>query len=115
MRYLALWHPRTNAAPPAHNHYVEMGRFIKEMTRAGVLQDTGGWDPKGSAILVKNSGGKVTVTDGPYAEAKEVVGGFAIFQVESKEEAVKWGTRFIEIAGDGFSEMREIPQPPLKG
>ena len=55
------------------------------------------------------------MTDGPYTEAKEIVAGFAIFQVQSKEEAVKWGRRFIEIAGDGFSEMREIPQPPLKG
>jgi hypothetical protein len=52
----------------------------------------------------------VTVTDGPYAESKEMIAGFAIFQVKSKEEAVQWGKRFIEIAGEGFSEMREIPQ-----
>ena len=115
MRYLALWHPQQNGVPPTQNHHVQMGRLIEEMTKAGVLQDTGGWDPKAPAILVKNSGGKVTVTDGPYAEAKELVAGFAIFQVTSREEAVKWGSRFIEIAGDGVSEMREIPQAGLKG
>ena len=114
MRYLALWHPQRNAVRRTQNHYVEMGRLIEEMTQAGILQDTGGWDPNAPAILVKNSGGKVTITDGPYTEAKELVAGFAVFQVTSREEAVKWGTRFIEIAGDGLSEMREIPQAALK-
>jgi hypothetical protein len=113
MRYLALWHPQQNAAPPTQNHYAEMGRLIEEMTQAGVLQDTGGWDPNAPAILVKNSSGKVTVTDGPYTEAKELVAGFAILQVTSREEAVKWGKRFIEVAGEGLSEMREIPQAAL--
>ncbi len=115
MRYMALWHPVKTAAPPKPEHYAEMGKLIDEMVKAGVLQDTGGWDMKAPAIVVTNSKGKVTVTDGPYTEAKEVVAGFAIFEVKSKEEAVKWGKRFIEIAGEGFSEMREIPQPALKG
>ncbi len=110
MRYLALWHPAKNAAPPSQNHYAEMGKLIGEMTKLGVLVDTGGWDTKAPAIVIRNSGGKVTVTDGPYTEAKELIAGFAIFKVESKEEAVKWGKRFIEIAGEGFSEMRELPQ-----
>jgi hypothetical protein len=115
MRYLALWRPQQDGVPRTQDHYVQMGRLIEDMTNAGVLQDTGGWDPNAPAILVKNSGGKVTITDGPYTEAKELVGGFAIFQVQSRDEAVKWGSRFIEIAGDGVSEMREIPQAPLKG
>ncbi|HJT23430.1 MAG TPA: YciI family protein [bacterium] len=109
MKYLALWHPVKNAAPPPPEHYAEMGKLIDEMTKAQVLLDTGGWDIKAPAIVVTNKGGKVTVTDGPYTEAKELVAGYAIFQVKSKEEAVKWGKRFIEIAGDGYSEMREIP------
>ena len=110
MRYLALWHPAKNAAPPSPNTYAEMGKLIGEMTKLGVLVDTGGWDIKSPAVVIKNSDGKVTVTDGPYTEAKELIAGFAIFKVESKEEAVKWGKRFIEIAGEGFSEMREFPQ-----
>ena len=112
MRYMALWHPAENCPPPSQNHYAEMGKLIEEMVKAGVLIDTGGWDTKAPAIVVKNLGGKVTVTDGPFTEAKELIAGFAIFQVASKEEAVKWGKRFIEVAGEGYSEMRVIPQPP---
>jgi hypothetical protein len=92
-----------------------MGKLIEEMVKAGVLIDTGGWDTKAPSIMVANSGGKVKVTDGPFTEAKELIAGFAIFKVASKEEAVKWGKRFIAIAGEGYSEMREIPQPPLNG
>jgi hypothetical protein len=109
MRYLALWRPSPNAGPPPPEHYAEMGKLIEEMTQKGVLLDTGGWDAKGPAILVKNEKGKITVTDGPYTEAKELIAGYAVFKVNSKEEAVKWGKRFIEIAGEGYSEMREIP------
>lgn len=109
MKYMALWHP-ANAAPPPQNHYAEMGKLIEEMTKLGVLIDTSGWDTKAPAIVIKNSGGKVTITDGPFTEAKELIAGYAIFKVESKEEAIKWGKRFIEIAGDGYSEMRELPQ-----
>ena len=112
MRYMALWHPVKNAAPPTQEHYAEMGKLIGEMTKAGVLIDTGGWDAKAPAILVRNSGGKVTVTDGPFSESKELIAGYAIFQVQSKDEAVKWGKRFIAIAGEGYSEMREIPGGP---
>jgi hypothetical protein len=115
MRFMALWRPVKNAAPNKPEHYAEMEKLIDEMVKAGVLQDTGGWDVQAPAIVVSNSKGKVTVTDGPYTEAKEVVGGFAIFEVKSREEAVTWGKRFIEIAGEGSSEMREIPQPALKG
>jgi hypothetical protein len=110
MKYLALWHPTKNAPPPPESHYVEMGKLVDEMTKAGVLLDTGGWDIKAPAIVVRNSSGKVTVTDGPYSEAKEVIAGYAIFQVKSREEAVQWGKRFIEIAGEGYSEIREIPK-----
>jgi hypothetical protein len=115
MRYMALWHPAKNAAPPTETHFADMGRLIDEMTKAGVLLDTSGWDTKAPAIVVTNSGGKVTVTDGPYTEAKEVIAGYAIFQVTSRDEATRWGKRFIEIAGEGYSEMREIPAPPSNG
>ncbi len=109
MRYLALWRPSPNAAPPPPEHYTEMGKLVEEMTKLGVLLDTGGWDAKGPAIVVRNEKGKITVTDGPYTEAKELIAGYAVFKVGSKEEAVKWGKRFIQIAGEGYSEMREIP------
>jgi hypothetical protein len=79
-----------------------------------VLIDTGGWDPKSPATVIHRSGEHITVTDGPYAEAKEVIAGFAIMEVASREELIEWSTRFIQIAGDGFSEIRELPGPPLR-
>lgn len=82
MRYLALWHPAPNAVPPEPSHYVEMGKLIEEMTKAGVLLDTGGWDTKGPAIVVTNSQGKISVTDGPYTEVKELIAGYAFFPGE---------------------------------
>jgi hypothetical protein len=52
------------------------------------------------------------VTDGPFTETKEVVGGFALFQVKSKEEAIQWTKRFLKVAGDGESEIRQIYEAP---
>ena len=66
---------------------MEMGKFIEEMTKAGVLLATGGLDPNG--IHIKSSGGEITVTDGPFAEAKEAVVGFALIDVRTQEEAVE--------------------------
>ena len=109
MRFLALWRPSPHAAPPPPEHYTEMGKLIEEMTKAGVLLDTGGWDTKGPAIVVRNEKGKITVTDGPFSETKELVGGYALMKVGSREEAKEWGKRFIQIAGEGTSEIREIP------
>ncbi len=91
MRYMALWHPVKNAAPQGQNHYAEMGKLIGEMTKLGVLVDTGGWDTKAPAIVIKNSEGKVTVTDGPYTEAKELIAGFADLQSGVERRSGKMG------------------------
>jgi hypothetical protein len=115
MRYMALWYPAENRMPASEKEMAEMGKLIGEMTKNGILVDTGGWDPDSPSTIIKKSGNKITVIDGPYTEAKEVVAGFAILEFKSKEEAVKWGKRFIEIAGEGFSEMRPLPGPPQKG
>ena len=80
--------------------------------KAGIRGSTGGWDPVSPCFTVKLSNGEVTVTDGPYAEAKEVVAGFAIMEVGSKDEAIKWCTRFITLAGEGSSEVHQIPEVP---
>ncbi|MEP6574409.1 MAG: YciI family protein, partial [Gemmatimonadota bacterium] len=81
MRYMSLWRPGKNANPPTEQLFAEMGQLIGEMSKAGILVSTGGWDPASPFFTVKMSNGKVTVTDGPYAEAKEVVAGFAIIEV----------------------------------
>ncbi len=105
MRFMTLWRPARNAKPPSSE---EMGKLIVEMTKAGALVETGGWNPTSPATVLKNSNGKVSVTDGPYAETKELIAGFALIEVKSKEEATEWGIRFLKIAGEGTSEMRPL-------
>jgi hypothetical protein len=88
---------------------MEMGKLIEDMTKAGVLLATGGLDPSG--IHIKSSGGEITVTDGPFAEAKEAVVGFALIEVRSREEAIEASRRFWEVVGDGEGEIREVFGP----
>jgi hypothetical protein len=113
MRVLALWYPATNISQPTQETMAQMNQLIQEMSTAGVLVDTGGWDPTAPATVVTRRGGKVTVTDGPYAEAKEIIGGYAIMRVGSTDELVRWSRRFVEVAGDGRSVIRPIADEPL--
>ena len=77
-----------------------MGKFIEEMAKAGVLLATEGCLPSSKGARVRLAGGKLSVTDGPFAEAKELIGGYAIAQVKSKEEAVQMGHDFMKLHGD---------------
>jgi hypothetical protein len=79
------------------------------MIKAGVLVTTGAASPKG--LRLKLSGGKFTTTDGPFIEAKELTGGFAILEANSLEEAVEYAKRFREIIGEGESEIVQIFGP----
>lgn len=85
---------------------IEMGKFIQELTQAGVLLATGGMELGGSVL--KSVGGELTVTDGPFAEAKEMAGGFALIEVGSKEEALELSRRFFKIIGDGEGRIQQI-------
>ncbi|QWF77585.1 YciI family protein [Amycolatopsis sp. CA-230715] len=107
MRYLMM----TNGSdtPPDDKLFAEMGAFIEELTASGVLLATGGLDPAG--VRVEAKGGEITVTDGPFAEAKESVGGFALVEVRSKEEAIELARRFRKIAGDGSGMMHQVFGP----
>lgn len=110
MKFVSIWKPDAAvwSAPPDEKHMAAMGQLIGELMSAGVLLDTGGVLDGGTSVRVQRSGGKVTVTDGPFTETKELVGGFAIFKVNSREEAVALTKRFLEIAGDGTSELHEV-------
>jgi hypothetical protein len=83
-----------------------MGKLIDEMTREGTLLSTEGCQPSAKGARVRLSGGKITVTDGPFIETKELVGGFAIIQAESKDEAIELTKLFLKVAGDGETEIR---------
>ncbi|GJF28812.1 hypothetical protein KNE206_15120 [Kitasatospora sp. NE20-6] len=86
--------------------YAEMGRFIEELTAAGVLLATGGMEVEGS--LITSKGGEITVVDGPFTEAREVAGGFALIEVRSREEALELSRRFFRIVGDAEGRMQQI-------
>lgn len=101
--------PTVPAAPPTPEMYAAMGKLIQEMTASGVLIATGGLDPR--ATRVKNSGGKFTVTDGPFTEAKEAVVGFALIQAKSKEEAIEYSKRFWSVVGDGTGTIHQVFGP----
>lgn len=92
-------------------HLPEMAKLMAELTKAGVVLSTEGLLPSSSGARVAISGGKVSVTDGPFAEAKEVVAGFALVRVGSKAEAVDLAGRFLAIAGEGRCEILEVFEP----
>ena len=87
----------------------EMGKFIEEGFRNGSLVSTGAMDPRTTRI--SSSAGKITVTDGPFTEAKEAVVGWAIVEVDSKDEAVELSRRFWKIVGDGEGTIQRIYDP----
>ncbi|HEX8724453.1 MAG TPA: YciI family protein [Gemmatimonadaceae bacterium] len=113
MRVLALWYPEGDIGAPTQEQMQRMGAFIQEAVKAGVLLDTGGWNPDAPATVITRRKGNVTVKDGPYTEAKEVIGGFAVMRFESHEDLVDWSTRFVKIAGDGRSVVRPIADQPM--
>jgi hypothetical protein len=87
-----------------------MGKFFEEMTKAGVLLAADGLLPSSKGFRIKSSGGKLTVTDGPFVETKELIAGYAVVQAKSKEEAIELAKRFWEIHGDGEGEVRQIAE-----
>ena len=95
--------------PPSPELMAEMGKFIEEATKAGVVVATGALQPTSTRLRL--SGGTFSVTDGPYIEAKELLGGFAVIQVNSLEEAIEWSKRFRQIVGDGESEIVRLLGP----
>ena len=74
-----------------------MGEFVGENLKSGVLIDTAGLEPTSKATRIRSSRGKLTTTDGPFTETKEVVGGYAVIEARSREEAVELATKFMEL------------------
>jgi hypothetical protein len=98
-------------APPSKELMERMGVFIGEVMQAGVLLATDGLHPSAKGKRVKLTNGKMTVTDGPFTESKELVASYALFQVNSMDEAVMWTKRFLEVLGEGECELRPIFEP----
>jgi hypothetical protein len=94
--------------PPAEM-YEKMGAFIEEISKAGALLMTGGVSQIGEAVRVSYDGADFTVLDGPFAEAKELVGGWALLECRDTAEAVEWTKRFLTVAGPGHGEVTVRP------
>jgi hypothetical protein len=89
-----------------------MGKLIEEGMKAGWLVGTEGVHGGSHGTRVRSIGGKVSVVDGPFAEAKEVIGGYAILRANSKEEVLALTRRFLEVAGDGTCELHQLFEMP---
>ncbi len=85
-----------NADVPA-SLYEEMGKFIEETTKSGNFVGGGGLQPSSAGSRVRLKSGKITVLDGPFTESKEIVGGYAIMDAKSREEALALARRFMEL------------------
>ena len=90
--------------------FAAMADYHEQLVKAGVLLDASGLQPSSKGWRVKYSGGKPKVTDGPFAEAKEVLGGYWMIQVKSREEAIEWSRRFPNPAIDGKDCEIEVRQ-----
>ena len=108
--------------PPDPALLAAIGKLSEEMAKRGVLLQSGGLLPSSKGARVRASGGKMTVTDGPFAETKELIGGFAILEAASKEEAIRLGKEFmqrhIDVLGqsyDGTLEIRPMFDPASGG
>jgi hypothetical protein len=108
MRYLCytLGDPSVELPPPTPELMEEMGRFVEEATKAGALLATGGVGPIDTASKVSYDGTNFTVLDGPFTEAKELIGGWALIECRDKDEAIEWARRFLTIVGAGESTVR---------
>ena len=108
MRFLSIYKTTERGVPPSQEEMTKMGKLVEDGMKAGFLLATEGCLPSALGARVRISGGKVTVTDGPFTEAKEVVGGFAILRANSKEEAVEMAKNFLQVVGDGECELRQL-------
>jgi hypothetical protein len=118
MRFLAMIKADKNfeaGLPPDPRLMEAIGRHTEEMVKAGVVVSTAGLYPSARGAKVHARGGKVSVTDGPFTEAKELIGGFAILEAKSKEEAIARATQFMQLhvdvlgpAYEGECEVREL-------
>jgi hypothetical protein len=108
MRFLSIYKTVERSTPPTPDETKVMGKLIEEGMRSGWLLATEGCLPTALGARVRRSEGNVTVTDGPFTETKEVVGGFAILKANSKEEAIELAKTFLGHVGQGECELRQL-------
>ena len=111
MKFLSLYKTAETGLPPKPEEISRMGKLIEEGMKAGFLLAVEGCMPSATGARVRLSKGKLSVTDGPFTESKEVIGGLAILQADSKEAAIELVRQFLHAAGDGECELRQLFEP----
>lgn len=95
---------------PSEEIFAAMAKYHEELVKAGVLLDASGLQPSSKGWRIKYSAGKRSVTDGPFAETKELIAGYTLIQVKSREEALEWTKRFPGPFGEGAEGEIEVRQ-----
>jgi hypothetical protein len=108
VKFLSVYQTVEKGVPPSQEEMDRMGKLIEEGFKAGYLVAVEGCLPTALGARVRQSKGQVTVTDGPFAETKEVIGGFAILRADSKAHAIELTKHFLGVAGDGVCELRQL-------
>jgi hypothetical protein len=117
MRFMMLVKSAENCGAPPKALMDAIGKMAQQATKAGLMLESGGLAPTAMSSRVRLSGGKLSTIDGPFTESKEVIGGFAVFEFQSKEEAVESALNFMELhkqhwpGWDGETEVRQIFGP----
>ena len=119
MRFLSMVRINENGGQaPTERLMREMGKLMEEMTRAGKLVSTAGLTPTSQGFRMRSNHGKISRTDGPFTETKEVVGGYAMLDAQSQEEAIALTRRFVELhVADGWEidcEIRQVFEPQFE-
>ncbi|MFJ8358797.1 YciI family protein [Streptomyces sp. NPDC093984] len=115
-RFLSIVRVDETTAPaegPSPELMQRMGELIEEITKAGVMLDTAGLTLAAQGARVRWEGGKLSVTDGPFTESKEVIGGYALMQCKDRAEAIEWAKRFVKVHEEYWTitcEVREIAE-----
>ena len=108
MRFLSVYTHVERNTQPSGDEVARMGQLIEEGMKSGWLLSTEGCLPSAMGARVRRTGTKVAVTDGPFAEAKELIGGFAILEAKSKDEAIALVKKFLDVVGEGECEIRQL-------
>ena len=107
MRYISLYKPAKFGIPDQQTQ-AALGKLVEEMTRSGTLLSTGGFAPSPKDVKVRVRNGDATVIDGPFTETKELIGGYALLELPSREAAIEAAKRFLGIVGGGECEIHEL-------
>ncbi|HZZ77486.1 MAG TPA: YciI family protein [Gemmataceae bacterium] len=113
MRFISIFTHEPASRPPTEAEMAAMGKLIEDAMKEGWLLSTEGVNFGSTGVRVnRSSAGKVTVTDGPFPETKEVLGGYALLKADSIEEIVKHTNRFLEVVGQGTCEIYQLYEMP---